>query len=124
MNPSTPPQVNTPQRAKEFKDDEEEGEDPVKGLSPKMKIAQMLYDFGGWAYPQGQTPVEVKIRDASQEPLVPLMSSPGPCPTLNDSVDDSVLVQLVDEHVASLKPDEVSMVSRNFLRFSFLIKEN
>ena len=76
--PATPPQVNTPQQAKEFKDDEKEGEDPIKGLSPKMKIAQMLHDFGGWAYPQGQetqTPVKVKVMDVSQEPLEPLMSS-------------------------------------------------
>ena len=74
---STPPQATTPQRAKESKDDEEEGEDPVKELSPKMKIAQMLFDFGIWAYPQQ---------------------------TLDDSVEDKVLGQLVDEHVVSLTP--------------------
>ena len=39
----------------------------------------------------------------------PLLSSPDPVQTLNDSTDDSVLAQLVDEHVATLKPDEVMM---------------
>ena len=105
--PTTPPQVNIPQQAKECMENEKEGEDPVKGLSPKMRVAQMLHEFGGWAYPQGQetqSPVEIKIRDVAQEPL---MSSPDSVQTLNDSTDDNVLAQLVDEHVATLMPDEV-----------------
>ena len=103
---STPPQVTIPQRTKESKDDEEEGDDPVKGLSPKMKIAQMLFDFGVWAYPQGHTPVNAEIRDFPQEePLAPLLSSPGPCTTLVDEHVASLTTLMPDQDLTSIKAD-------------------
>ena len=52
-----------------------------------MKVARLLFDFGVWAYPQL---------------------------TLDDSVEDNVLGQLVDEHVASQTPDVANAEIRDF----------